>query len=296
MSYLVVNISKKQFIRPAAFGEADDFQALINSYEGVMLGLVVLLADGNNRGGGDLRSDALIIGSWAGDRIVIVDEAFCDASLSEPGMEAVPLQEQLLQLGQDVSGEVIDAILEGEGDYSRLAKLNVRSVIPLVEQSKLQDAQAGAVLTEEGRAQPLMHLEELYYAFAAEMALSQKRCLANLQQGINQMASAFGRAERYQVKSVATQTGVKIATVQHMFARSGETKRMQGVVRADVTLASETGEHVVSINFGESGTTIGQLYEALFPGIVFERPIELSTSPEVAKLLSFLNATGKESV
>jgi len=33
-----------------------------------------LLADGNNRGGGDLHSDHPIIGSWAGDRIVIAGD------------------------------------------------------------------------------------------------------------------------------------------------------------------------------------------------------------------------------
>ena len=39
-----------------------------------MLGLAILLADGNNRGGGDLRSEHPIIGSWAGDRIVIAGD------------------------------------------------------------------------------------------------------------------------------------------------------------------------------------------------------------------------------
>lgn len=39
-----------------------------------MLGLAVLLADGNGRGGGDLHSDNPIIGPWAGDRIVIAGD------------------------------------------------------------------------------------------------------------------------------------------------------------------------------------------------------------------------------
>jgi hypothetical protein len=39
-----------------------------------MAGLAILLANSNGRGGGDLRSDNPIIGSWAGDRIVIAGD------------------------------------------------------------------------------------------------------------------------------------------------------------------------------------------------------------------------------
>jgi len=39
-----------------------------------MFALSVLLADGNGRGGGDLRSDNSIVGTWAGDRIVIAGD------------------------------------------------------------------------------------------------------------------------------------------------------------------------------------------------------------------------------
>src|SRR5262249_37659918 len=44
------------------------------SATGALTALAILLADGNNRGGGDLRSDHPVIGSWAGDRIVIAGD------------------------------------------------------------------------------------------------------------------------------------------------------------------------------------------------------------------------------
>jgi hypothetical protein len=44
------------------------------SANGTLTALAVLLADGNNRGGGDLRSDHPVVGSWAGDRIVVAGD------------------------------------------------------------------------------------------------------------------------------------------------------------------------------------------------------------------------------
>jgi hypothetical protein len=39
-----------------------------------MLGLAILLADGNGGGGGDLRSNNPVVGSWAGDPIVVAGD------------------------------------------------------------------------------------------------------------------------------------------------------------------------------------------------------------------------------
>lgn len=72
--YLIVNLDKQEYIRPHAFGDGAKLLEFGASGGGAMLGLAVLLADGNNRGGGDLRSDNPIIGSWAGDRIVVAGD------------------------------------------------------------------------------------------------------------------------------------------------------------------------------------------------------------------------------
>ena len=69
--YRVVNLDKKQYLCPHEFDDGAKLMEFGNSGGGTMLALAVLLADGNGRGGGDFRSDAAIVGSWAGDRIVI---------------------------------------------------------------------------------------------------------------------------------------------------------------------------------------------------------------------------------
>jgi len=86
--YLTVNIDKKQYLNPHAFGDGLKLLEFACSGRGTMMALGVLLADGNNRGGGDLHSDAPAIGSWAGDRIVVAGDyadggSFVDAPVEE---------------------------------------------------------------------------------------------------------------------------------------------------------------------------------------------------------------------
>jgi hypothetical protein len=292
MGYIVGNLDKKQYLRPEAFGENDSLVDLVDSYEGVMCALVVLLADSNNRGGGDLRSDHSCIGSWAGDRIIVIDETVCLPEFSEPGMADVPLQKQLLTLGTDVSRDAIDAILDGEGGYSRLSHLNPRHVLPLVQQAKLQDAGAGAILTAAGRIKPLAYLEDLFTVLNKSMPLATKPRERALEAGINGMAEMLGRPERYSVSGYSARRGKKMVPSQQMYARQEDQVEYLGdkQVTFEVTDAAGKSQHVV-VNFGLSkGTTVGELYESLFPGIEFERPETAPTrSPEVAKLLSFLD-------
>jgi len=72
--YLPVNLDKRQYLDPHKFDDGLKLLEFGLSSCGTMLGLAVLLADGNNRGCGDLHSDDPIIGSWAGDRIVIAGD------------------------------------------------------------------------------------------------------------------------------------------------------------------------------------------------------------------------------
>lgn len=72
--YLVCNLDKKQFLHPHKFGDGLKLMEFGLSAKGTMSALAVLLADGNNCGGGDLHSDHPIIGSWAGDRIVVAGD------------------------------------------------------------------------------------------------------------------------------------------------------------------------------------------------------------------------------
>ena len=72
--YLIVNLDKKQFLHPHKCGDGLKLMEFACSASGTLTALAILLADGNNRGGGDLRSDHPVIGSWAGDRIVIAGD------------------------------------------------------------------------------------------------------------------------------------------------------------------------------------------------------------------------------
>lgn len=72
--FRLVNVAKRQYLRPHAAGDGAKLLEFGASGSGVMMCLAVLLADGNGRGGGDLRSDSPLIGSWAGDPIVIAGD------------------------------------------------------------------------------------------------------------------------------------------------------------------------------------------------------------------------------
>jgi len=74
--YKIVNIDKQEFISPSDFGSGVKLMEF--AYPGkpsmALSALAILLADGNNRGGGDLRSDNSVIGSWKYDRIAVVGD------------------------------------------------------------------------------------------------------------------------------------------------------------------------------------------------------------------------------
>lgn len=72
--YKIVNLTKKQYLDTYTFNDGAKLMELGCSREGTLTALAILLADGNGRGGGDLHSNNPIIGSWAGDRIVIAGD------------------------------------------------------------------------------------------------------------------------------------------------------------------------------------------------------------------------------
>lgn len=132
--YYAVNITKKQYLNPHTFSDGAKLLEFGCSSEGMMTGLAILLSDGNNRGGGDLRSDNPIIGSWAGDKIVITGdyaddgkfvteaekEAWVNKVIEEdrvtkehPFLDRIPnLYQVARRLYQNVSEEVIAAMAE----------------------------------------------------------------------------------------------------------------------------------------------------------------------------------------
>lgn len=86
--YYIVNLDKKEFLHPHKFDDGLKLMEFGQSASGTLLGLTILLADGNNRGGGDIRSDDPLIGSWAGDRIVIAGDYADGGKFIESANEA----------------------------------------------------------------------------------------------------------------------------------------------------------------------------------------------------------------
>lgn len=72
--YIAVNLDKKQYLHPHRFDDGMKLAEFSMTDGRTMTALALLLADGNGRGGGDVRPEHELIGSWAGDRIVIAGD------------------------------------------------------------------------------------------------------------------------------------------------------------------------------------------------------------------------------
>ncbi len=302
-TYLIVNFDRKEYLRPQAFGESADVKSIIYSYDGVMQGLTVLLADSNNRGGGDLRSDADIIGSWAGQRIAIIDNVVTHAAYCEPGMEHVPLQQQMLALGKDVSAAVIAAIKEGEGDYTILSQLNDRHIVPLPQQRKMSDSARKLFIRDKGWLTPLSKLEHAFEVLGVDAGLTPYMAKRRLQQGLHEMAMLFGVPE-------PTVTGVSFTFGEKQVVAGfrDQLQTVTGVLSMAISLidagapaedgsAALTAAREVTVRFtGPQATTTQSLYKELLGVTSFTREPEQTplgvTSPEVAKLLSMIPNLG----
>lgn len=98
--YRVANLDKKQVLKPHDFGHGAKLMEFAGAGDGMMRALAVLLADGNGRGGGDLDSTDPLVGSWAGDRIVVVgdyadDDRFVPGSLYEASNDYENISEKM---------------------------------------------------------------------------------------------------------------------------------------------------------------------------------------------------------
>lgn len=107
--YLFVNLDKKQFVHPHALGNGLKLLEFGCSGNGIMTALAGLLSSGNGRGGGDIHVDPdtelaavveEVIGSWAGDRIVIAGD-YGDGGLYLEGVS----QEDLQRIANEVFTE-----------------------------------------------------------------------------------------------------------------------------------------------------------------------------------------------
>ena len=117
--YKIVNIKKKQYISPHTFGDGSKLMEFSMSASGVLAGLAILLADGNGRGGGDLHSENDIVGSWAGDNIVVAGD-YADAGkfVKEPEHNLYEVSSE----GEDISVKVLEALFDDQYFFSEFRK------------------------------------------------------------------------------------------------------------------------------------------------------------------------------
>lgn len=123
--YKIVNIKKKQYITPHTFGDGAKLMEFSMSANGVLAGLAILLADGNGRGGGDLHSENDIVGSWAGDNIVVAGD------YADEGKFVKEADRNLYCLatneGEDISIKVLEALFDDQYFFSEFRK-NARTM------------------------------------------------------------------------------------------------------------------------------------------------------------------------
>jgi len=74
--FLIVNLDKKEFIYPHTFNDGLKLLEFGCSSHGTLTALSLLLRQSNEGGGGDFNEfeNCELVGSWAGDKIVIVGD------------------------------------------------------------------------------------------------------------------------------------------------------------------------------------------------------------------------------
>lgn len=112
--YLIVNLDKKEYIHPHAFGDGLKLMEFGASGTGAMCALAILLASSNGRGGGDLNSTHPAIGAWSGDRIVIAGD------YDDEGRFDVPEDENLFACALDDFTDISVDVLTAMADDSFL--------------------------------------------------------------------------------------------------------------------------------------------------------------------------------
>jgi hypothetical protein len=110
--YKIVNVKKREYINPHMFNDGMKLMEFGMSAGGTLTALAVLLADGNGRGGGDLNSSNDIIGSWAGDPIVIAGDYADDGKFLPADKQDTTLYSVVDVEGKDISHLVLDALME----------------------------------------------------------------------------------------------------------------------------------------------------------------------------------------
>jgi hypothetical protein len=110
--YKIVNVKKREYLNPHMFGEGLKLLEFGMSAGGTLTALAVLLSNGNGRGGGDLHSENPIVGSWAGDPIVVAGDYGDEGKFLPADKQDTTLYTVAEEEGKDISHLVLDALME----------------------------------------------------------------------------------------------------------------------------------------------------------------------------------------
>ena len=121
--YKIVNIDKKQWLDPHMFSDGIKLLEFGCNGNGAMTALAVLLADGNGRGGGDLTTTMetdpdKLVGSWAGDRIVIAGDYADKGGFGAPGDSNLYIEADGDEAYEDISSRILKVLYLSD-DYLR---------------------------------------------------------------------------------------------------------------------------------------------------------------------------------
>ena len=163
--YKIVNLDKQEFLDTYTFNDGAKLLEFGCSSEGTLTALAILLADGNGRGGGDLHSNNSIIGSWAGDRIVVAGDyadkhnflnidQIAKHKMLQDG-EDPNLYDHAVEHFKDISEAALIALLDDQFIYDVYDKADLygkaKEIFAAVKQKRDQDRDQG-----QGRGKPLL--------------------------------------------------------------------------------------------------------------------------------------------
>ncbi len=123
--YIIASLDHKEYISTHPFGSGNKLTEFMSDPFGPLMGLAVLLADGNGRGSGDLRvfekdeegieveiDPPEVIGRWKGSRIVVAGDYADDNQYGVDREDNV--YETAKKEWKDISPQVIEALAAGD--------------------------------------------------------------------------------------------------------------------------------------------------------------------------------------
>lgn len=158
--YIICNLDKRQMITPGNFGNGAKLLEFGSDSKSTLTALTILLADGNGRGSGDLHSENPIIGSWAGDRIVVAGD-YADTGkfledqeikqywdevpwtkyeIEQEGRDAPNLYDFASEYFEDVSEQARAAMADDEWLGWKTSDHTFNEMTEYIQETKTQDA------------------------------------------------------------------------------------------------------------------------------------------------------------